>query len=467
MFEILQKPVENAMYPANGVPEMIMTSESNVTITLFYADHTGTWSDNNIAYTGNYAPDFEGKVHIDLRDIYKRFLQVHFPTSAVFWQEDFWMFFKAELHIGEGLIEPITWKVAKTNVNTSSDFATWLSQNFLTMQPVEKETTHDAPEWLSFFVDDGTKKLKARFYTKNNSAVDIVVAEKLLQNRFYSVKVDFKNLIKQAGLLPTALKGYYDIMLVNADSEAIIQQRYIYVERSGRENYYVYCNSRGGLDTFVFQGENVLEPEVTYNIGKFNGMFRQLDDTDDVQEWRQNTGYFPIRYDSWLWDFISNKEGYWKFDEKTNVYSDIVLTSSQQTVSNHGQLASFPFTYKKTGITHVVDDKIRDPQYVFRNTTAAISGEMVDETTSASVFFENGATEPKIINSNMVFVLFDEASIVSTLPVKYYVNGIEHGSFTPGTDPSPYVIRSIKEGCTLHFETNNPDVTQLLLKYYE
>lgn len=459
--DFTQKPVQGRVYAKNEVPAFVITTHNTLLATLKIG--------NEVIFKGSYAADFNDQITIDFRGLYDHYLKTLIPTTGsneithTQYLQQFTAVF--DVLIGEDTAgEPatISWKVANAKLKSDLSYDEWSEINFLTNQPMEKTTNYEAPEWLTWR-DGGTScELIARFYRKNGTSLDVTVRAASNEGVF-SANVRYSRLIHMANVLPSSLLGYYDLILVNAKDEEVACQRYIYEERTGREKYFLFVNALGGIDTLICPGENVLQPDITHNIGRFGRQYLALDDTDDMRKWMQQIGMVPTRQRNWIYELLSTKQGAEKYDPETMKYLEIVVDSSDIVMSDFGQLAGSSFSYILNETENIVADTER-PDRSLHQSVAEQAEELHDDTTKVFVTFSHGVTDPVVIPADVLYVLFDWDESQKVETVYYFVNGSKEGEFTPGEDESPVQI-NIKEGVSVHFETEGP-LEYLELRYY-
>lgn len=460
--EFSQSPFPSRTYAKNEVPPFVITTGNTLLAILRIG--------NEVVYKGTYAPDFNGQISIDFRGIYDSYLKTFIPTtgSNLITHMEYRHLFTATFEVVAGEDTPgdnnsVSWFVCNARLKSAMPFRDWATSNFLTNQPMEKTTNYEAPEWLTYLdLDDkGDRIVIGRFYPKEGGAVDCIVNDDACSGCF-SVNVNYARLIPMVDRLPHQLKGYYDIVLTDGNLNEICRQRYIYKERSGREKYFLFVNALGGIDTLICKGENVLAPDITHNIGRFGRQYRALDDTNDMRKWTQHIGQVPNRQRNWIYELLTAKQGAEKYDPETMEYLEIVVDSSELSMSDFGQLAGSPFSYILNETENVVADTER-PDRSLHQSVADQAEELNDRTTKVTVTFVHGATEPVIIHSDALYVLFDSEKGANA-SVYYFTDGIKAGEFKPGVDESPVRI-TIKEGASVHFETEGL-VRSLELRYY-
>ena len=450
------------MYFKNAVQGVKLTNcNENVTVSLLVGtdanmQHTPTAS----VFLASYAPGFNNDVNVDLEEFYGNYLTFSFPRQNNFLQADFAKCFMIQIY-GETSHQVASSQFIVINAACKTDkaIATWLESNFLTNQPMEQMSCKDAPHWLSFYDANGGLSLKARFYKKAGGNIDVSIATTNGAG-CYTCNVSYYRLIRQIAALPSSLYGYYDVLLMDGD-DIKAKQRYIYSERTGNEQYYCFVNALGGIDTLICQGENVLQPDITYNIGRFGKSFRQLDDTDTIRAWSQNTGMLPYKWRNWLFEIFAQKDGCWKYADK--VYTEIIISEGNLSVSNNGQLTSNTFGYILTENTSVIGSDER-AAYAFRKSVADEAEEYESDMQAIELAFEDGATEAIPVPAKVILVLATADAVVEATPISYLVDGTVVDDFTPSTT-EPVQI-ALPAGDELSFETENVSVKGLILNYY-
>lgn len=446
-----QTPVNNATYPKNGVPEIILNQVTDeVTITLLQGD--------NLVFSGSYSPDVIGFVRVDLCDLFDDWLKTTLPGTNRFLQSEWKKQFTLKIEDADAQ-DTINFNVCNAEIKSETAWMTWIEENFLTNQPMEQHACKDAPLFLSFFDPLGGLSLVARFYPFAGGETDVNICTTNGAG-CYTCNVSYDRLIRQVPALPSSLHGYYDILLMDGD-DIKAKQRYIYKERTGNEQYYCFVNALGGIDTLICQGEIVLNPDITYNIGRFGKEFRQLDDTETIRAWSQNTGQLPVDWRNWFYEIMAVKAGAWRYEDKT--YTEIVLRESSIAASNRGQLQGYTFGYILTESTSVIGSDER-AAYAFRQSAADAAEEYESDIKTIELAFEDGATETIPVPAKVILVLATADAVVEATPISYLVDGTVVDDFTPSTT-EPVQI-ALPAGDELSFETENVSVNSLILNYY-
>ena len=453
-YTILQAPASNGSYPKNGVPEIVLTSVSGgIRIELMQGSDT--------IFEGSYTADPNGTVRVDLGDLFGEWLYTDLSIAQSNYMQNNWRK-QFGIRITDDDSTPAVTRsfyVSNADFKSSIAWTTWLESNFLTNQPMEQMACKDAPAFLSFYDALGGLSLVGRFYKKSGGNVDVNICTTNGAG-CYTCNVSYDKLIRRLAALPSSLHGYYDVLLMDGN-DIKAKQRYIYNERTGREQYYCFVNALGGIDTLICQGENVLQPDITYNIGRFGKQFRQLDDTDSVRVWQQNSGMLPHKWRNWLFEIFAAKAGCWKYADK--VYTEIILTENGIAVSNKGQMQSITFSYMLTENTGTIGSDER-AAYAFRQSAADSAEEYESDIKTIELAFTDGATETIPVPAKVILVLATADAVVEATPISYYIDGVLIDEFTPSTTTP--VQLTLPAGSEINFTTENISVTGLILHYY-
>lgn len=379
-----QRPAYHGYYAKNTVPAFEITADEVVTAVLTMQSHS---------FTASYAPDFNGKIRIDFGQLCGDYIETLMPNGSTntVSQTSALITCVASFKDSQGnniaypLGYPWEWYVFNAVLKSATPFQTWVQTHFLTNQPLEKPTTKDSPEWLTWIDLDGSHILKVVFYPKEGGQAATTVRTDTVAGCF-TEHVSFRRLIALANVQPSQLLGYYDLILYDAKNEVLCRQRYIYEERTGTEHYFCFVNALGGIDTLICDGENALQPEVTHNTGRFGGQYVALDDTDDRRQWRQQTGQKPHKWRNWLHELLSQKQAAALYDPEAGEYKAIVVTESELDISDKGQLGEASFSYILDDSVNAIGDAEYNQDRILHRSVAeqAVTPEDMDTETPQS-----------------------------------------------------------------------------------
>ncbi len=335
-----QQPTANTVYPKNAVPHIVLSANETARVTLLFKHpNDEEWELTDSVFIGSYAPDFYGQIDLDFKGLYDTLIRSQMPGGVqTFHQSYFFYEFRAWIvGLTSNTNITITWKVADCSLNLSVPFATWAQSHFLTNQPSEKHITKNSPEWLTYFDADHSLTVKARIYPVTGSHTDISITSGNTGATTIDVScARIKSLVSAAA----ELKGFYDILLM-AGNTVKATQRYIVEKASGRERCFLFINSLGGIDTLICRGDNIFQPEATFNTGRIGDRRVALDDTDDICVWQQNVR-FPWRQRNWIYELLTHKLGAWIFD---NQAKEIVITEMDFNIGDRETLSTCSFKY--------------------------------------------------------------------------------------------------------------------------
>lgn len=452
--------INSSRYARNTVPVVtVTTSESEMIRARLYLH-----GENSPLYTASYTPDFDGKAYIDLRGVYDDYLATVMPTGNVTAQADGVKQFDLVVDgSSSGALATYTFYVANSLLSSPESFGEFAAGHFLTNQPTEKITDLDSPEYLTWYDHQGDWYVSVRFYLKAGGYEDHVLHTDTAEGIF-TMDVSYSELIKVSSVLPADLLGYYDVIAFNSKDTELARQRYIYFERTGREKCFLFVNALGGIDTMVCQGANTLQPETTHHIGRFSDTFRALDDTDDVRRWNQTTGPMPWSWRDWIHEILTAKQGAALHIPSNGSRLAIVVTSSDISMADSGQLGSASFTYMLSSTANIVSQNEHDT--TLHASVASEAEEMDDVTEKETMDWEEGETgfytEIADVPSDKLYISFDPTE---TAVIYVLINGTLATEIQCGTARIPVVIET-QPGDTVTFETQDTPVGSLTVNYY-
>lgn len=288
-----------------------------------------------------YAPDENGVMEIDIHEIVHSFLSYSLKDiGEVYQQTNLVADFTAVIDSTE-----ITFRVIRSGVDRLTDSATnFLTQNFLTWQPNVKPVTYYSPEFLTYYaVVAGTVKLRAYFTDESGtvkSQTDYTVTE-LMPGIAYTMPLQYSVV---AGWLGHKLPAYYDVWVENTSGQRLtyIQRYYAEDMRSEQEQWVLFENSLGGIDTFRAYGVTTLNGEHTHNIAETDECFQEYH-VDTERKFQKNTGYLNDNERKWLLDFFPSQK---KYLYAGNYLRQIVVMESNVSFTDRDIPSNYTFTFK-------------------------------------------------------------------------------------------------------------------------
>lgn len=287
-----------------------------------------------------YTPGTDGYVTIDIRDIVESqlsFLMKDITTP--YEQPDLAADFTAVI-----ADKNITFRVLRCGVDRFSGSAeTFLKANFLTWQPQVKKVTYYSPEYLTYYaVISSYVKVKAYFTDDEGKVTEEVKQLATLgEKRAYTIPVQYAVIM---ALFGSRLPSFYDVWVEDGSGSRLTYvQRYVAGNiLSEQEQWILFENSLGGMDTFRAYGQLDFSAEHTHNIAEIDDISEEYR-VDTERKFQKNTGYLDNRERHWLLDFLPSKQ---KYIYNLNYLRRIVVTEDNTTYTDKELPSSYTFTYK-------------------------------------------------------------------------------------------------------------------------
>lgn len=288
-----------------------------------------------------YDPDTQDRIEIDVRDIVHASLSVSLQdTGEVYLQTSLAADFTALIDTTE-----VTFRVVRGGVDRLADSATnFLTQNWLTWQPSVKPVTYYSPELLTYYaVVAGSVKLCASFTDATGtveSQTELTLAQ-LSAGNAYTVPLQYSIVV---GKLDGRKPAWYDVWVEDASGLQLtyLQRYYADASRSRWEDWVLFENSLGGIDTFRAYGSSQLEAAHTHNIAEIEEEQTEYR-VDTERKWQKNTGHLTPDEARWLLDFFPSPQ---KYIYTGNCLRRIVVVESSVSGKLREQPANYTFTYQ-------------------------------------------------------------------------------------------------------------------------
>lgn len=285
------------------------------------------------------SPDKNGFVEIDLFDIVYPELTFSFSNvSEPYRQTDIVKTFTIQL-LGITTAETATWTFTaiRAGVDRLADSAdNFLQQNFLTWQPNIKGVTYYSPEFLTYYASVASVvKCKARV---GNNDVSLTLAN-ISAGRAYTIPVGYAVIAGKVNGLPS----YYDVWVeVNATRVTYIQRYYAQDMRSENEQWILFENSLGGIDTFRAYGNLEMTADHSHNVAEIDETSTEFR-VDTTRKFKKNTGRLDQKERRWLLDFFPSLK---KYVYVGDFLRQIVVTESDVNYKSSVLPSQYNFTYK-------------------------------------------------------------------------------------------------------------------------
>ena len=303
----------------------------------------------------SYDPGQDGLVTISLKDIIHSCLSFRLQESSqVYLQptlaDTFTARFSDEYVVnpdisGDPVYTDITFRAVRAGIDRFADTATnFLTQNFLTWQPTVKPVTYYSPEFLTYYaVVPCIVKLRAYFTDDSGSVItqkDITLSD-FEAGKAYTIPLQYASV---AGKLDNELPGYYDVWIENTEGVRLtyIQRYYASDMLSEQEQWILFENSLGGIDTFRAYGSCDFTGEHTHNIAEIEDNSLEYR-VDTERKFQKNTGHLNVQERRWLLDFFPSLS---KYIYTGSYLRPIVVTESNVTYTDRELPSNYTFTYK-------------------------------------------------------------------------------------------------------------------------
>lgn len=329
---ILQQP--DALSLSQNLKEFRISSSDQVSFVLKQGDVE--------ILSQRYDPSSNNDITINLRDIIHARLSYRlFESGQIYQQTSLVSDFTAEID-GTSVL---TFRVIRAGVDRLSDSAAnFLTQNFLTWQPNIKPVTYYSPEFLTYYsVVSSTVKLRAFFTDVSGSVTshtDYTVAE-LTAGIAYTLPLQYSVV---AGWLNHQLPAYYDVWVENPTDQRLTYVQRYYAEdmRTEQEQWILFENSLGGLDTFRAYGTTTFNGNHTHNLAEIDEVSQEYR-IDTERKFQKNTGHLNLDERKWLLDFFPSQA---KYLYVGNYLRQIVVTESNASYTDRALPSNYTFTFK-------------------------------------------------------------------------------------------------------------------------
>lgn len=287
-----------------------------------------------------YSPGKDHLVTIDIREIVESKLSFLLKDqSEPYVQTSIFADFTAVIDKKE-----ISFRVLRGGVDRLATSAeNFVTSNFLTWQPQIKPVTYYTPEFLTYYATvDGNVCVKAYFSQEEGEVTsEIKTVYSVLAGNAYSIPVQYAVIM---ALFGSRYPSFYDVWVENSSGDRLTYiQRYVADGiKSEQEQWILFENSLGGIDTFRAYGQSDFTGEHTHNIAEIDEEFSEYR-IDTTRSFQKSTGYLDKNKRKWLLDFFPSKV---KYIYLGNYLRPIVVTEDNTSYTDKELPSSYTFTYK-------------------------------------------------------------------------------------------------------------------------
>lgn len=289
----------------------------------------------------SYEPGADGIVIINIRDIIHDRLSFLFSNTSIVYEQT---------KIVSAFITQISGtEVEFTAVRCGVDMlaetpSNFLIRNFLTWQPNVKPVTYYSPEFLTYYaVRECQVKLHA-YFTDESAAVisqsEITLAD-LTEGKAYTIPLQYASVAEKLG---NKMPAYYDVWVEDVGGERLsyTQRYYASDMKSETEQWVLFENSLGGIDTFRAYGSTAFTGEHTHNIAEIDDVSLEYR-VDIARKFQKDTGYLNRKERAWLLDFFPSLK---KYLYTGSYIRSIIVVESNVTYTDKELPSNYTFTYK-------------------------------------------------------------------------------------------------------------------------
>ena len=287
-----------------------------------------------------YSPGKDHLVTIDIREIVESKLSFLLKDrSEPYVQASIFADFTAVIDEKE-----ISFRVLRGGVDRLATSAeNFVTSNFLTWQPQIKPVTYYTPEFLTYYATvDGNVCVKSYFVQEDGEVTsEVKTIYSVLAGNAYSIPVQYAVIM---ALFGSQYPSFYDVWVENSSGDRLTYiQRYVADGiKSEQEQWVLFENSLGGIDTFRAYGQSDFTGEHTHNIAEIDEEFSEYR-IDTTRSFQKSTGYLDKNQRKWLLDFFPSKV---KYIYLGNYLRPIVVTEDNTSYTDKELPSSYTFTYK-------------------------------------------------------------------------------------------------------------------------
>lgn len=311
---------------------------------LFTMRHSG----GGAIVENTYTPNDQNRVEVDIKSIVIPLLTFDLRNSSTPYQQTkIARAFTVELSEVVGgtakNTQTISFTALRAGVDELSDAVeNFLQQNFLTWQPSIKPVTYYSPEFLTYYAVT-TANMMCRATMDDGTTADLTLAS-IPAGQCWTVPVQYAVIAGKTSKLP----AYYDVWMENQSGQRLtyIQRYYADDMRSQVEEWILFENSLGGVDTFRAYGDSDNTAEHTHNVVEIDEKQQEYR-VDTERKHTKNTGHLDIKERTWLLDFFPSLGKYIYTDQHLR---EIVVTESDVNYKAKTLPSSYTFTYRYASV---------------------------------------------------------------------------------------------------------------------
>jgi hypothetical protein len=337
---IISKP--EGVCLAGNLPKLVLSlsSEGSVQVRLSRLSESAEDGVSEVLIDETYTPDFSNQITVDFRDFVWHSLS-DTVASPVVGEQDFPVgLFEIYLFGSDASFSDISgvyrfYAVRGGVQYLATPASTFLARHFLSWQPSLKEVSYDQPEYLSFYTgEECVLKISGGNDTTDfYSLPDRAPAPR----RILTLDMSLLSIVQAFLFFPK----WVEVRVEGPDSVAFVQ-RYNYVPVLEGEEFFLFENSLGGLDSIRCTGSVEHAPEYspqTALIVDVEQAFR----VDKKDVFRQNTGWLSRSQSVWLQDMFSSLRHYHYYHRR---FRRVLIEEITAEWTSDESLTFYEFSYR-------------------------------------------------------------------------------------------------------------------------
>lgn len=338
MIDIVIRP--DSISLVGSMKRVVISATKEVTFVLSLKD-----SDVPIVQH-TYTPNSKGRIEIRLEDILSPLLYFELKdVDTAYRQEHIAQVFEVSLKDSEA-VRSFTFTAIRAGVDQLADSAeSFLMTNFLTWQPTVKPVTYHTPEFLTYYaMVDAVVKCKI-YYTTDLLGQELtrdktIVLANLSKDAAWTIPVQYAIIAGKSKETPS----FYDVWIEDSAGDCITYvQRYFASDiKSEEEQWILFENSLGGIDTFRAYGNVELNAKHEHKIAEIEDNAEEYR-VDTERMFKKNTGHLNKDERQWLLDFFPSLG---KYIYINNHIRKIVVTDSDVNYEAKELPSNYNFTFK-------------------------------------------------------------------------------------------------------------------------
>lgn len=420
MATIIDKP--DALSMSGNMRRLIVQTDSAIPVILKKGTET--------IVEQNYEPDPDGRVTIDLREVVDS--RLHYTMNL----ED-------DSYLQEGLVADFTVSAASQSVifrairsgveHLADTHENWLASHFLTWQPRVKDVTYHSPEWLTYYAVSGcSMRIKATFPDKSSKTISL---RDLNAGQCVTFNLQYATVSR---LLGNKYPSHFEAFVETGGNRLTESLYYRLTDiLSEDEQWFLFENSLGGMDTFRASGVSKSNTEHGHKVAELCGAMSEYD-VETQRTFEKNTGHLDTYSRRWLLDFFPSRG---KYIYEDSMIRRIAVTDSDVTYISNDPPSSYTFTYRLAGISRYLN--------LARNLGDIPTNLSVPNLSSPDFILPPRLSEyPRLeLHEGVLIPVADPNSnlwhVITVGYLKEYLGGLSPGEpETPDTKPTDFLKRS-------------------------